>query len=99
MSLISDYHGKNTRSRAMGLHQTSVYTGTILGSVFAGFIGQNFGWRYSFVTFGALGVLLALVLGRFLREPQRGAADAADLGMAEPRLPNGIRPWPHSRLS
>src|SRR4051794_18198550 len=31
MSLISDYHGKRTRSRAMGTHQTSVYIGTIAG--------------------------------------------------------------------
>ena len=36
MSLISDYHGRETRSRAMGLHQTSVYMGTIGGGFFAG---------------------------------------------------------------
>jgi MFS family permease len=36
MALISDYHGRNTRSRAMGLHQTSVYVGTIGGGFFAG---------------------------------------------------------------
>src|SRR5262245_262713 len=27
-SMLSDYHGKPTRSRALGLHQTSVYAGT-----------------------------------------------------------------------
>jgi len=31
MSMLSDYHGPETRSRAMGLHQTSVYVGTIAG--------------------------------------------------------------------
>ena len=36
MSMISDYHGKATRSRAMGIHQTSVYIGTIAGGFFAG---------------------------------------------------------------
>ena len=40
MSLISDYHGKRTRSRAMGTHQTSVYIGTIAGGFFGGLIGQ-----------------------------------------------------------
>ncbi len=30
-SLISDYHGNQTRSRALGLHQTAVYMGTIGG--------------------------------------------------------------------
>src|SRR5262245_30269367 len=42
MSLISDYHGRQTRSRAMGVHQTSVYVGTIAGGYFAGLIGQHY---------------------------------------------------------
>ncbi len=79
MSLISDYHGSATRSRAMGAHQTSVYVGTIAGGFFAGLIGQRYGWRWSFVVFGLSGVLLGLALRRFLIEPPRGAADAADL--------------------
>jgi MFS family permease len=79
MSLISDYHDRRTRSRAMGLHQTSVYVGTIGGGFFAGLIGQYYGWRLSFVVFGGLGVLLGFVLNRFLIEPPRGAADMAEL--------------------
>ncbi len=75
MSLVSDYHGKRTRSRAMGFHQTSVYFGTIGGGFFAGLIGQHYGWRWSFVVFGGLGILLGVVLNRFLVEPERGAAD------------------------
>jgi MFS family permease len=78
MSLISDYHGRETRSRAMGLHQTSVYMGTIGGGFFAGLIGQYYGWRWSFIVFGGLGVLLGLALRRLLIEPARGAADVAD---------------------
>ncbi len=75
MSLVSDYHGERTRSRAMGLHQTSVYFGTISGGFFAGLIGQHYGWRWSFVVFGGLGIFLGLVLKKYLIEPQRGAAD------------------------
>ena len=75
MSLISDYHAKTTRSRAMGTHQTSVYIGVIAGGYFAGLIGQHYGWRSSFIVFGGCGVLLGLVLNRFLKEPARGAAD------------------------
>jgi len=77
MSLISDYHGRDTRSRAMGLHQTSVYIGTIGGGFFAGLIGQYYGWRLSFVVFGSIGILLGLMLQRFLIEPPRGAAEIA----------------------
>jgi MFS family permease len=74
-SFISDYHGSLTRSRALGLHQTAVYMGTIGGGFFAGLIAERYGWRWSFVVFGALGVLLGFALTRFLIEPERGAAE------------------------
>jgi MFS family permease len=79
MSMVSDYHGQATRSRAMSLHQTSVYMGTVMGGFFAGLIGQYYGWRWSFIVFGGLGILLGLVLRRLLVEPIRGAADLADI--------------------
>src|SRR5262249_40969691 len=84
MSLISDYHGKQTRSRAMGLHQTSVYVGTIAGGYFAGLIGQHYGWRWSFFVFGALGVLLGIVLHRLLIEPRRGASEEDEVFEPKP---------------
>src|SRR5215470_3745701 len=84
MSLVSDYHGKQTRSRALGAHQTSVYMGTIAGGFFAGLIAQNYGWRWSFVVFGGLGVLLGLALRNALIEPPRGAGGPeAKLSMGE----------------
>ncbi|MBX6316246.1 MAG: MFS transporter [Isosphaeraceae bacterium] len=75
MALISDYHGRATRSRAMALHQSSVYAGTIAGGTAAGFFGQYYGWRSGFYLFGILGVLLGLVLLGALREPARGQAE------------------------
>ena len=80
-SLISDYHGPDTRSRALGLHQTAVYMGTIGGGYFAGLIAETYGWRLSFIVFGGLGVLLGLVLQRFLVEPPRGASEAASVSL------------------
>jgi MFS family permease len=79
-SMISDYHGPATRSRALGLHQTSVYVGTIAGGFFAGLVGEHYGWRWSFVVFGGLGMLLGLFLHRYLLEPRRGAAENAEAG-------------------
>src|SRR5262249_26358509 len=43
-SMIADYHGKESRSRAMGLHQSSVYAGTVLGGALAGYFGEWYGW-------------------------------------------------------
>src|SRR5258705_7041414 len=64
-SLISDYHGHATRSRALGLHQTAVYMGTIGGGFFAGLIAGQDGWRRSFVGVGTLGGRVGFVLQRF----------------------------------
>lgn len=77
MSLISDYHGANTRSRAMSWHQSGVYAGSIAGGSLSGFLGQYYGWQSSFVVFGSAGILLAVVLWTMLREPARGLSDVA----------------------
>src|SRR5262249_58701967 len=75
MALSSEHHGKATGSRAMALHQSSVYGGTILGGTVAGYCGDYYGWRAGFYLFGSLGIVLAAVLVFALREPARGAAD------------------------
>src|SRR5439155_12044057 len=75
MSLISDYHGPATRSRAMSLHQTSVYVGTIGGGALAGWMAQRWGWRSPFLLLAVLGMLLGCALAAFLREPARNAAE------------------------
>lgn len=69
MSLLSDYHQSDTRSRAMSFHQSSVYAGTIAGGTLAGVLGQYYGWRSSFYLFGSFGVLYGIVLLLLLREP------------------------------
>ena len=87
MSLVSDYHDKRTRSRALSFHQSSVYLGTILGSWVGAWFAEHVGWRFGFYLFGGLGMVLAVVLYRFLREPARGEADAA-----AGEVPQGIAP-------
>ena len=75
MSVISDYHNKNTRSRAMSFHQTSVYLGTILGSWLGAWFAETIGWRLGFYFFGITGIFLALVLYKLLGEPKRGESE------------------------
>jgi MFS family permease len=75
MSLIADYHSLRTRSRAMGLHQTSVYAGTIGGTALAGYLASQYGWQAPFKLFGIGGIVLAIVLAIFLREPARNEAE------------------------
>ena len=75
MSLTSDYHAPNTRSRALSFHQSSVYIGTIAGGWLGAWFAEKYGWRWGFYFFGGMGIVLALLLYRFLREPLRGAAE------------------------
>jgi MFS family permease len=78
MSMLSDYHGRDTRSRAMAIHQSSVYAGTIAGGTAAGVMGQALGWRSSFYLFGTLGTILGLALVAWLREPARSEPPALE---------------------
>lgn len=83
MALIADYHDSaGTKSRAMGIHQSSVYAGTIAGGAVAGIMGQHYGWRSSFVLFGSLGILLGVVLLIALKEPPRKTISQADAAHA-----------------
>ena len=43
VSLISAYHGTESRSRAMAFHQSSVYAGTIAGGV-GGWVPRRVVW-------------------------------------------------------
>ena len=92
MSLISDYHGPATRSRAMAVHQSGVYAGSIAGGAVSGLIGQYYGWRSSFLVFGACGVLLGALLWELLREPIRGMSDEG----IEPAAVAAASPDPHA---
>lgn len=75
MALISDYHTSATRSRAIGLHQTSIYAGTIFGGALAGWMGLHYGWRSPFWVLGIAGILLGLVVQFGIREPRRNEAE------------------------
>jgi len=88
MSMLSDYHDAGTRSRAMSIHQSSVYAGTIAGGSVAGLIGQHYGWRSSFYLFGSLGMLLGVLLLMLLREPARLLSNA-----------HALKPQPHAQDS
>ena len=75
LSMIADYHGAETRSRAMSWHQSSVYVGSIAGGAMAGYLGQYYGWRTGFRSFGLAGIALGCVLWFLLKEPVRGLSE------------------------
>ena len=66
-SLLGQYH-TDTRARAMSIHQTSYYVGVILAGWLAGKIADALGWKYSFIIFGAAGILWAVVMALRLKD-------------------------------
>ena len=72
LALIADFHPGPTRSRAVGVHQTGIYVGVILGG-YAGYVADApaFGWRWAFSLAGLVGVVYALPLFFLLRDPPR----------------------------
>lgn len=89
MALISSYHGPATRSRAMALHQSAVYLGSIGGGSVAALLGQHQGWRSTFLWFSSAGALVVLLLLLFLREPELPPAEFAR-STALPEHPPGF---------
>lgn len=69
LALISAWHGERTRSRAIGIHQSGIYAGIILGGFGGAWVGEHYGWRAVFWLLGAVGVVYALLLPLLLREP------------------------------
>lgn len=60
-SLLGAYH-TDTRARAMSIHQTAYYVGVILAGWLAGLIADKFGWIWSFIIFGAAGVVWGAIM-------------------------------------
>jgi len=69
LAMIADYHGSSTRSRAVGLHQSGLYAGVVLGGFGGSWIGQHYGWHDVFYVLGCGGLLYLLVLLFALKEP------------------------------
>ncbi|HRN55448.1 MAG TPA: MFS transporter [Agriterribacter sp.] len=67
LSLIADYHSGKTRSLAIGIHMTGLYTGSALGG-FGASVAAQYGWHSAFHWFGITGMVYAVILILFLRE-------------------------------
>lgn len=84
LALITDYHQGKTRSLAVGIHMTGLYTGQALGG-FGATIATAFSWEATFHWFGIIGIAYSLVLIFFLKEskihrmaPKSGAGTAGE---------------------
>ena len=83
-AIIAEYHDSTTRARAMSIHQTAYYVGVIASGFLAGLIADKLGWQYSFIIFGAAGVLFTFVLVWRLKDKNPVTKETADKSAPKP---------------
>ena len=99
VSFLADYHGRGTRSRALGIHQTSVYVGTAGGAAAAGWLAMHFGWRSPFFVLGMIGAVYAVFLAFILVEPARGQSEKVKVEPADRDFGDAPGPAPAAQVS
>ncbi|MEE2692701.1 MAG: MFS transporter [Pseudomonadota bacterium] len=89
-SLISDYFAKEKRASALAIYSLGIPFGQMFAFLAGGWVLENLGWRNAFFVVGIPGVLLAIIMKLTVREPIRGAKEAA--GAAAPvKFVDGVK--------
>lgn len=72
LALIADHHIGKSRSTAIGIHQSGIYAGIIVGG-FGGYVAEapDLGWRSAFDMTGLVGIIYAFPLFLLLRDAPR----------------------------
>ncbi len=74
-ALLSDFFPEDQRNRVLTIFNIAVPVGAAIGFLTGGYVGQHFGWRASFQVSAIPGILIALLIGFFMKEPARGGED------------------------
>lgn len=98
-SLISDYFPRGKRARALAVYSFGIPIGSGAGLLFGGLFAARVNWRSTFLVAGALGVALAPLFARLVREPVRGGMDILRDCTASMPTPQGSPTNPFGKLS
>ncbi len=88
LAMIADYHSSKTRSLAIGIHMSGLYTGQALGG-FGATIAANYSWHTVFHWFGIVGIIYAVLLV-FLLHDKEGHAGTRTAKL-EPKPQTGVK--------
>lgn len=83
-AIISDYFPPGRRATALGIYNLGPPIGIALGIAFGASIAAAFSWRYAFLVLGGIGMIAALAVIVFVREPRRGGLDRASADQVRP---------------
>ena len=91
LAMIADFHSSKTRSLAIGIHMSGLYTGQALGG-FGATIAANFSWQAVFHLFGIIGIIYAVVL-IFLLHDKEGHAGTKTANLQPAALSSTKEPF------
>ncbi|MGI9287813.1 MAG: spinster family MFS transporter [Pseudomonadales bacterium] len=97
-SIIADYFPPKRRSFAMAILMLGANLGMMIGFAGGGYVAELYSWRVALMAVGVPGLLLAVVMSFYLREPPRGTLDA-NIGNKEsiapppPILTSAVTMW------
>jgi len=74
-ALITDMFPPGRRATALGIYNLGASIGLALGIAFGAYIAAAFNWRYAFIAIGGVGIVTAVSVRLFVREPERGRFD------------------------
>ena len=83
LSMIADWHEGKSRSLAIGIHMTGLYTGQAIGG-FGATVAAAFSWHTTFHWFGMIGIAYAALLILFLHENKEHIAQEK---LSRPKVP------------
>jgi len=88
-SLISDIYPADRRARALAVYSFGIPIGSASGIVFGGVIATLIDWRYAFFIVGLIGLCLAPLFRKVVRDPRAQAAVSASGTDGEERAGTG----------
>lgn len=77
-SMVGDQVKKNRRASVMAIIMLGTPAGILTGSLVGGYVASLASWREGFFALGIPGLLTALAVWFFIKEPARGLADGVE---------------------
>lgn len=75
-SLISSFFSTEERGKALGIYSLGAPIATLVGGAACGWIAAEYGWRIALATVSLPGVIFALLLYMWVREPTKDGGNA-----------------------
>ena len=68
-AILADFYPEDQRNRVLTIFNVAIPVGAALGYLVGGTVGEHYGWRMSFIVSAIPGVIIALLIAFFMKEP------------------------------